>query len=79
MGRFISKSGDKCLPFFKALKKVKNFEWTDERQVAFEELKKYMAEPSIQSKPVDGEVLYMYLVVSDKVLSAVLVREDRKI
>ena len=30
IGRFISKSGEKCLPFFKALKKVKDFIWTDE-------------------------------------------------
>ena len=29
LGRFISKSGEKCLPFFKALKKVKDFIWTD--------------------------------------------------
>ena len=32
LGRFISKSGEKCLPFFKALKKVKDFIWTDEIQ-----------------------------------------------
>ena len=30
LGRFVSKLGDKCLPFFKALKKVKDFEWTGE-------------------------------------------------
>ncbi|XP_074352555.1 putative mitochondrial protein AtMg00860 [Apium graveolens] len=34
--RFISKSGYKCLPFFKTLKKVKDFEWTVESQKAFE-------------------------------------------
>ncbi|XP_063942737.1 uncharacterized protein LOC135150384 [Daucus carota subsp. sativus] len=79
LGRFISKSGDKCLPFFKALKKVKDFEWTSESQEAFEQLKKYMAEPPLLSKPVDGETLYVYLAVSEKALSAVLVREDRKI
>ena len=39
LGRFVSKSGDKCLPFFKTLKKVKNFEWTEESQAAFEGLK----------------------------------------
>ncbi|XP_074351711.1 putative mitochondrial protein AtMg00860 [Apium graveolens] len=44
LGRFISKSGDTCLPFFKTLKKVKNFEWTAESQKAFEQLKKYMTE-----------------------------------
>ena len=79
LGRFVSKSGDKCLPFFKALKKVKNFEWTDESQVAFEELKKYMAEPPLLSKPIDGEVLYVYLAVSEQALSAVLVREELKV
>ena len=79
LGRFISKSGDKCLPFFKALKKVKDFEWTSESQEAFEQSKKYMAEPPLLSKPVDGETLYVYLAVSEKALSAVLVREDRKI
>ena len=63
LGRFISKSGDKCLPFFKALKKVKNFEWTSESQVAFDELKNYTAEPPLLLKPVVGEVLYVYLAV----------------
>ena len=79
LGRFVSKSGDKCLPFFKALKKVKNFEWTDESQVAFEHLKKYMAEPPLLSKPVEGETLYVYLAVSEQALSAVLVREESKV
>ena len=40
LGRFISKSGEKCIPFFKALKKVKDFIWTDESQKAFEDLKR---------------------------------------
>ncbi|KAL8147854.1 hypothetical protein AgCh_005251 [Apium graveolens] len=42
LGWFISKSGDKFLSFFKALTKVKDFSWTGESQIAFEELKKYM-------------------------------------
>ncbi|XP_063949855.1 uncharacterized protein LOC135152711 [Daucus carota subsp. sativus] len=77
--RFVSKSGDKCLPFFRALKKVKNFEWTSESQVAFDELKKYMAEPHLLSKPIECEILYVYLAVSKQALSAVLVREELKI
>ena len=75
----MSKLRDKCLPFFKALKKVKNFEWTSEIQVAFDELKKYMAEPPLLSKPIEGEILYVYLAVSEQALSAVLVREELKI
>ena len=33
LNRFISKATDKCLPFFKILKKA--FKWTDECQKAF--------------------------------------------
>ena len=33
--RFVSKTTDKCLPFFRVLRKV--FEWTDECQQAFED------------------------------------------
>ena len=33
LNRFVSKTTDKCLPFFKVLKKA--FEWTDECQKAF--------------------------------------------
>ena len=33
LNRFISKATDKCLPFFKTLRKA--FEWTDECQKAF--------------------------------------------
>jgi hypothetical protein len=30
LGCFISKLGEKCLPFFKILKKSDKFKWTDE-------------------------------------------------
>ena len=79
LGRFISKSGEKCLPFFKALKKVKDFIWTDESQKAFEDLKRYMVEPPLLAKPNEEKVLYLYLDVSDKAISMVLVNEEEKI
>ena len=40
LNRFVSKATDKCLPFFRVLRKY--FEWTDECQKAFEDLKKYL-------------------------------------
>ena len=58
---------------------MKDFVWTDESQKAFEDLKKYMAEPPLLAKPNSGEVLYLYLFVSDKATSAVLVKEEEKI
>ena len=40
LNRFVSKAIDKCLPFFKVLKKA--FEWTDKFQKAFQDLKTYL-------------------------------------
>ncbi|KAL8135308.1 hypothetical protein AgCh_010101 [Apium graveolens] len=78
-GRFISKSGDKCFPFFKSLKKVKDFKWTEESQETFERLKKYMVQAPFLAKPALNETLYLYLAVSDNALSAVLVKEELKV
>ncbi|XP_074374492.1 uncharacterized protein LOC141714895 [Apium graveolens] len=79
LGRFISKSGDKCLSFFKFLKKVKDFVWTEENQKSFEELKKYMAQAPLLAKPALNEVLYLYLAVSENALSVVLFKKELKV
>ncbi|XP_074352110.1 uncharacterized protein LOC141691272 [Apium graveolens] len=58
---------------------VKNFEWTDESQEAFEHLKKYMIEAPLLAKPSPEDTLYLYLAVSEQAVSAVLIKEERKI
>ncbi|GKV04877.1 hypothetical protein SLEP1_g16974 [Rubroshorea leprosula] len=65
--RFIARSIERCLPFFKALREPKNFQWTDECQRAFDELKQYLASAPLLSKPVEGENLYLYLGVTEEV------------
>ena len=72
--RFISRVADKCLPFFRILKK--SFEWTDECQQAFENLKLYLSSPSLLSPSKPGEKLYLYLAVSHAAISVALVREE---
>ena len=47
LNRFVSRATDKCLPFFHTLKK--SFEWTDECQQAFKELKAYLSAPPLLS------------------------------
>jgi hypothetical protein len=47
LGRFISKLGEKGLPFFKLLKKSDKFEWTDEADQVLEQLKTFFTMPPI--------------------------------
>jgi len=51
LNRFISQSADRCRPFFQLLHKWKDFTWSKECDKAFEDLKAYLAHPSIMSRP----------------------------
>ncbi|GAV70966.1 RVT_3 domain-containing protein, partial [Cephalotus follicularis] len=51
LSRFVSKSAEKCLPFFKILRDPKEFSWSDDCQAAFDKLKEYLASPPLISKP----------------------------
>ncbi|XP_075656674.1 uncharacterized protein LOC142626848 [Castanea sativa] len=42
-----SRSADKCRPFYQLLHKWKDFQWTKECALAFEDLKQYLASPPI--------------------------------
>ncbi|XP_065623716.1 uncharacterized protein LOC136065020 [Quercus suber] len=77
LNRFVSKAIDKCLPFFKVLKKA--FEWTNECQKAFEDLKIYLTKAPLLSPSVPGEELYLYLAVTPHAVSSALVREESKV
>ena len=76
LNKFISRATDKCLTFFKALKKGKYFRWTEECEFAFQGLKQFLGQPPFLSKPRTGEPLLLYLAVSMSAISAVLVREE---
>ena len=43
LNRFISRSTDRCRPFFLLLHKWKGFEWIEECAVAFQQLKEYLS------------------------------------
>ena len=77
LSRFISKSTDKCVPFFNLLRGSKKFEWTGDCEQAFQALKAHMAQPPILSKPIEGETLFIYLAITKVAFSAVLVREEK--
>jgi ribonuclease HI len=75
LGRFISRSADKCKPFFRLLGKMSRFKWDEECSVAFQAIKAYLSTPPCLSIPNPGEPLFLYLAVSDHAVSVVLIRE----
>ncbi|KAK0598758.1 hypothetical protein LWI29_037707 [Acer saccharum] len=76
LSKFIAKSTDRCLPFFKALKKGKGVEWNEDCERAFQALKDYLGQAPLLSKPETGETLYIYLSISEAATSSVLVRQE---
>jgi hypothetical protein len=75
LGRFISKLGEKGLPFFKLLKKVDKFVWDDEAQKAFEALKESLTTLLVITPPILEETLLVYISATTNVVSTVLVTE----
>ncbi|XP_075645769.1 uncharacterized protein LOC142616899 [Castanea sativa] len=74
LNRFVLRVTEKCLPFFRTLKR--SFQWKDECQKAFEELKVYLSAPPLLNPSMLGEELFLYLAVSSAMVSAALIREE---
>ena len=77
LNKFVSKATDKCLPFFKTLKRT--FVWTEECETAFQELKHYLSNPSLLSPSNEGKDLFLYLAVSATTINATLIRQENRI
>jgi hypothetical protein len=76
LGRFITRSGEKALPFFKLMKRTGKFEWTPEADTAFVELKRYLMSPPIMVAPTFCEPLLLYIAATSRTASAILVAEQ---
>ena len=57
LNRFISRSVEKSLPFFKVLKGSENFQWGLEQDKAFEELKTYLENLAVMTSPAVSAAL----------------------
>jgi len=75
LSQFISRRGDKGLPFFKLLMKSDKFEWNEEAAVAFQQLKDFLKTPPVLSAPEDGETLLLYIAATTHMVSTALVVE----
>ena len=77
LSRLVSKASDKCQPFFQVLKK--DFQWDAHCKEAFTALKTYLSSPPILVSPSEGELLTLYLAVSDFSTSVVLIRDKDRV
>ena len=76
LNRFISRSAERCRPFFLLLHKWKEFRWSEDCVIAFQKLKHYLSHPPIMSSPMVDEVLFAYIAVALYAISLVLIRVD---
>ena len=73
LSHFVSRSTDKCRPFFQALKMGKNLVWTANCEEAFQKIKQYLEGIPMLAKPRIGENLTLYLSVFEHAVSGVFV------
>jgi hypothetical protein len=75
LNRFISRLGERGLPFFKLLKRQDKFQWTEEAERALQDLKHHLQSPPILAAPLPGEDLLLYIAATTHVVSSVIVVE----
>jgi hypothetical protein len=75
LNRFLSRLGERDLPFFKLLKRQDKFEWTTEAAEALENFKHHLQSPPIPTAPLPGEELLLYIITTTHVVSTVIVVE----
>ncbi|KAK1435491.1 hypothetical protein QVD17_01255 [Tagetes erecta] len=76
--RFLSKSAERSLPFFKTLKgclQKKDFEWSEEAEQAFKALKGYISSIPAVVAPLPDERLFLYLAIGREAVSTAIVVE----
>ena len=76
LNRFISKFADCCQPFYQLLKKWKGFQWNEECDKAFQDLKEYLTRTPMLMALEPREDLFMYLSVFNHTVSVVLLKDQ---
>jgi dsDNA-binding SOS-regulon protein len=75
LNRFISKLGERGLPFFKLLKHQEKFVWTLEADQALAQLKDFLSKTPVLMAPRKREQLLLYLAATTHVVSTAIVVE----
>jgi hypothetical protein len=75
LSRFISKLGERGMLFYKLLYKADGFQWDDQAAAAFIELKQYLKSLPTLISPQPDEILLLYVVATDAVVSTIIAIE----
>jgi hypothetical protein len=78
LNRFISKLGERGLPFFKLLKHQEKFVWTPEADQALAQLKDFLSKPPVLIAPRKGEHLLLYLAMTTHAVSTAIIVERQE-
>jgi hypothetical protein len=73
LNRFISKFGERGLPFFKLLKHQEKFMWTPKADQALAQLKDFLSKPPVLTTPRKKEQLLLYHAATTHVVSTAIV------
>jgi hypothetical protein len=78
LNRFISRLGERGLPFFKLLKRQDKFQWTEEAERALQDLKQDLQSPPILIALLPRENLLLYIAATTHVISSAIIVECSK-
>ena len=78
LSHFISRLGEKDIPFFKLLKASECFSWSEEADSAFEQLKLFLMKPPIMTAPRPDETLLIYIVATSRIVSTAIIIERKE-
>jgi dsDNA-binding SOS-regulon protein len=78
LNRFISKLGERGLPYFKLLMHQEKFVWTQEADQALAQLKDFLSKPPVLTVSRKYEQLLLYLAATTHVVSAAIVVERQE-
>jgi hypothetical protein len=76
--KFISKLGERGLPFLKLLKHQEKFVWTLEADQALAQLKDILSKPPVLTAPRKGKKMLLYLAATTHVVSTAIIVERQE-
>nr|XP_020193892.1 uncharacterized protein LOC109779641 [Aegilops tauschii subsp. strangulata] len=78
VSRFLSRLGKRALPLYQLMKKMSPFEWNDQANKAFRDLKRMLSTAPVLAAPADKQPLLLYIAATSGPVSMVLVVERQE-